>query len=62
MLLNIFVNDLEEGIRCTLAKYDDDTKLSGKVEMLERRPILHDDPDRLEERANKNLMEFSKDE
>ncbi|PKU43585.1 reverse hypothetical protein [Limosa lapponica baueri] len=55
MLFNVFISDLDDGIKCTCA---DDTKLSGEVE---GRATLQEDLDRLEEWANKNLMKFKKD-
>ncbi|RMC09755.1 hypothetical protein DUI87_13545 [Hirundo rustica rustica] len=61
MLFTIFISNLDDGIKCTPMKCADDTKLNGEANTLEERSTLHEDLDRLEEWANKNLMKFNKD-
>lgn len=60
MLFNIFIDDTDCGIKCTLSKSVNDTKICGVVSAPEGWYTIQRDLDRLEKGAQVKLMRFNK--
>ena len=60
-LFNIFISDLNEGVKSTLFKFADDTKMWGDVGTLEGCNRLQSDLDRLQGWVDENRMGFNTD-
>ena len=59
-LFNIFVENMDSGILCTLSKFANDIKLSGTVDTLEGRDAIQRSLNRFDRWVHVNFMKFNK--
>ena len=55
--VNIFINNLDDGVECTLSKFADDSE---KWQMHQSCAAIQKNFNRLEKWSNRNLMKFKK--
>lgn len=60
VLFNVFSNDLDDRARCTLSEFAGDLRRGGAAETPEGCAAIQRDLERLEKRAGRNFVTFSK--
>lgn len=61
VLFNIFISDVGSGIKCTLSRFSDDTKLSDAADTVEEKDAVQRDLDMPKKQACENLMRYNKE-
>lgn len=59
-MFNIFISGLDDGVESTLSKFTDNMKLGVVADSPEGHAAVQSDLDRLERRADENLIKFNK--
>lgn len=59
-IFNIFISDIDSGVKSTHSKSVDDIKMCGAADMAERWDVIQRHQARLEQWAQENLMRFNK--
>ena len=59
VLFNVFINDINDGIECTLSKFVDYTKLSSAADTVEGKDAIQRDLNRPERWTQVHLVRFN---
>ncbi|KAJ7419007.1 hypothetical protein WISP_56094 [Willisornis vidua] len=59
-LYRVIINNLDKGIKASLSRFANSTKLDGRIDLLEGRKAVQKNLDRLDRWAKTNVMRFNK--